>query len=323
MNKTKVVLITGITGQDGSYLAEFLLQKGYEVHGVRRRSSSFNTKRIDHIFNKLHIHYGEITDEGNIRSIIKAVQPNEIYNLASQSHVHVSFTIPRYTFDTIVPGLLNILNSVRDICPESRIYVASSSEIFGGSDKPLNEKSPFLPRSPYACAKLCAHHLAGVYREAYGLWISRGILFNHESPRRGETFVTRKITRGIAAILRKETNELVLGNLDAKRDWGYAPEFCEVMYKILQQDEPDDYVLGTGESRTIKEFVSAAFDYVGLDHTKFVRTDSIYMRPLEVDCLIADPSKAKEKLGWNPQVTFDQLVPIMVDADVSKGKSHE
>jgi len=318
MGNSKVALITGITGQDGSYLAELLLQKGYEVHGIRRRSSSFNTGRIDHVFDKLHIHYGEITDEGNIRNIIKLVQPDEIYNLAAQSHVHVSFAIPTYTIDTIVPGVLNILNSVRDICPDSHVYIASSSEIFGGSDKPLNEKSPFLPRSPYACAKICAHHLAGVYRDAYGLWISRGILFNHESPRRGETFVTRKITRGIAAILRKETDELVLGNLDAKRDWGYAPEFCEAMHKMLQQDEPDDFVLGTGISHTIKEFVSEAFDYVGLDYRKFVRTDQIYMRPLDVNCLIADPSKAKRILNWTPQVTFNQLVPIMVDADISK-----
>ena len=313
--KNKVALITGITGQDGSYLAEFLLDKGYEVHGVRRRSSCFNTDRIDHIFNKIHVHYGEITDESSIRTILYKVQPDEIYNLAAQSHVQVSFTIPTYTSDTIIGGILNVLNSVKDICPQSKLYVASSSEIYGGSDMPLNEKSEFKPRSPYACAKLCAHHMAGLYREAYGMWISRGILFNHESPRRGETFVTRKITRGIADILSGKSKELVLGNLHARRDWGYAPEFCESMHAMLQQDDPDDYVIGTGESHTILEFVELAFNHVNLDYQKYVRTDSIHRRPLEVDCLMADPAKAAKKLGWSPKVTFQDLVKIMVDSD--------
>src|SRR3990167_2675879 len=234
----KIALITGITGQDGSYLAELLLEKGYEVHGIRRRSSCFNTSRIDHIFDKLHIHYGDMTDEASIRKVIADIHPDELYSLAAQSHVHVSFTMPTYTTESIVHGTLAVLNAVRDLSPGTRVYIASSSEMFGSSETPLNETSPFHPRSPYAAAKVCAHHISEIYRDAYNLWISQGILFNHESPRRGRTFVTRKITCGVASIVKGEKSVLKLGNLAAIRDWGYAPEFCEAMWLMMQQDEP-------------------------------------------------------------------------------------
>jgi len=312
----KRAFITGITGQDGSYLADMLLSDGYEVHGLMRRSSSFNTARIDHIFNhpRLSLHYGDLTDGSALSVLMSKIQPNEIYNLGAQSHVRVSFECPSYTIDTIVGGTLNMLEAFRHHCPGARFYQASSSEMFGDVvETPQKETTPFRPQSPYACAKVAAHHLVCNYREAYKLHASCGILFNHESPRRGETFVTRKITKAVARMMTGEGNELTLGNLDAKRDWGYAPEFVRGMRLMLQQDKPDDYVLATGETHTVGEFVDEAFKLAGKP-VKF-KQDPRLFRPSEVNLLLGDPSKAREKLGWTPRVTFKTLVAIMLDAD--------
>ncbi len=317
-------LITGITGQDGSYLSELLLDKGYEVHGIVRRSSSFNTHRIDHLHRdapdddrQLHLHYGDLADSTNLVNLIRDLRPTEIYNLAAQSHVAVSFEVPDYTGDITGMGAVRLLEAVRLADPEIRFYQASSSEMFGSSPPPQDESTPLHPRSPYACAKVYAHHLTVNYREAYGLFAVSGILFNHESPRRGENFVTRKVTRAVARIKAGLQQELWLGNLDAQRDWGYAPDYVEGMWRMLQQDEPDDYVLATGEMHTVREFCEAAFARAGLDWQDHVRFDPRYERPAEVDALRGDATKAAEQLGWTPTVTFAELVEIMVDADIA------
>lgn len=317
-------LITGITGQDGSYLAEFLLSKGYEVHGLIRRSSTFSTSRIDHIYvdphepgAKLFLHYGDLSDSTQLTNLIYNVRPDEIYHLGAQSHVRVSFDTAEYTGDIVGLGTTRILEAIRQSGIEARFYQASSSEMFGDSPPPQSEQTPFQPRSPYAIAKVYAYWMTRNYRDGYGLFATNGILFNHESPRRGETFVTRKITRAIAHILAGKEKYVYLGNLEAKRDWGYAPEYVEAMWLMLQQDEPDDYVMGTGETHSVKEFLLEAFDYAGLDWQEHVKTDPRYFRPLEVELLIADASKAKEKLGWEPRVTFQELVRVMVDADMA------
>jgi len=321
----KKALITGITGQDGSYLAELLLHKGYEVHGIIRRASTFNTRRIDHIYHdphpnggevKLHLHYGDVSVAETISNIIYNVRPDEIYHLAAQSHVRVSFDMPEYTGDVTGLGTIRILEAVRKSGFDERFYQASSSEMFGAAKPPQNETTPFEPRSPYAAAKVYAYWVTRNYREGYGLFGSNGILFNHESPRRGETFVTRKITRAVAAIKASKQEHLYLGNLDAKRDWGYAPEFVEAMWMILQQDKADDYVIGTGEAHSVREFLDEAFAYVGLKWEDYVRIDPRYFRPTEVDYLLADASKANRMLDWQPQVRFHELVKIMVDADL-------
>lgn len=316
-------LVTGITGQDGSYLAELLLTKGYEVHGLIRRASTFCTSRIDHIYvdpheptAKLFLHYGDLSDAAQLTNWIYCIRPDEIYHLGAQSHVRVSFDTPEYTGDIVALGTTRILEALRQSGIKARFYQASSSEMFGASPPPQNEQTPFQPRSPYAAAKVYAFWMARNYREGYGLFAVNGILFNHESPRRGETFVTRKITRAIAHILAKKQEYLYLGNLDAKRDWGYAPEYVEAMWLMLQQDAPDDYVLGTGEAHSVKEFVEEAFGYVGLDWQKYVKIDSRYLRPLETEALIADASKARKKLSWKPRIKFKNLVKIMVDLDV-------
>jgi len=322
---SKKALITGITGQDGSYLTELLLSKGYEVHGIIRRSSTFNTGRINHIYQdpheprlKLHLHYGDLTDSEQISHIIYNIKPGEIYHLGAQSHVRVSFDIPEYTGNATGLGATRILEAVRKSGLKPKFYQASSSEMFGASKPPQNEKTPFIPRSPYASAKAYAFWLAAGYRDGYGLFASNGILFNHESPRRGEPFVTRKITRGLANIIAGKEKCLYLGNLNAKRDWGFAPEYVEAMWKILQQHKPADFVIGTGESHSVKEFVQAAFDYAGLNWKKYVKIDSRYFRPTEVENLIADTTKARKALGWKPKVTFAELAKIMVDADMRK-----
>lgn len=319
----KKVFITGITGQDGSYLAEFLLSKGYEVHGLIRRASTFNTARIDHLYVDFHepgarlfLHYGDLSDSGCLSSLIYNIQPDEIYHLGAQSHVRVSFDTPEYTGDITALGTARILDAIRRSNGKSKFYQASSSEMFGSSPPPQNENTPFHPRSPYAAAKVYAYHMTVNYRDGYNIFACNGILFNHESPRRGETFVTRKITRAIAQILARKQRYLYLGNLEAKRDWGYAPEYVEVMWLTLQQDEPRDYVIGTGECHSVKEFLEEAFSYVGLDWGGYVKIDPRYLRPTEPETLIADASKAREKLGWNPKVTFKELVRIMVDADM-------
>lgn len=319
----KKALITGITGQDGSYLAEFLLSKGYEVHGIIRRASTFNTARIDHIYidphqtgAKLFLNYGDLSDSEQISNIIYNIKPDEIYHLGAQSHVRVSFDIPEYTGNITALGTTRILEAIKRSTNSIKFYQASSSEMLGSSKPPQNETTPFQPRSPYACAKVYAYWMAKNYREGYKIFASNGILFNHESPRRGETFVTRKITRAIAAILAKKQDYLFLGNLDAKRDWGYAPEYVEAMWKILEQGQPDDFVLGTGESHSVKEFVQEAFSYAGLDWQKYVKIDPRYFRPTEVENLIADITKAKKRLNWQPKVKFEELVKIMVDADM-------
>lgn len=324
----KKALITGITGQDGSYLAELLLKKGYEVHGIMRRSSSFSTSRIEHIYQdpheshlRLFLHYGDLSDSENIRKLIFKIQPDEFYNLGAQSHVKVSFEIPEYTVNVDGLGVLRVLDAIKDFEDHTgkkiKFYQASSSEMFGATKPPQSEITPFHPRSPYGCAKVFAYHIVRNYREAYGIFACNGILFNHESPRRGGTFVTRKITQGIAKIKRGEADKIYLGNLEARRDWGYAPEYCEAMWMMLQQDEPDDYVIGTGESHSVKDFVIAAFKAAGInDWEKYIDIDPKYYRPAEVDSLIADTKKAKEKLGWEPKVKFDELVKIMVEADV-------
>jgi GDPmannose 4,6-dehydratase len=321
----KKALITGITGQDGSYLADQLVQKGYEVHGVVRRASTFNTARIDHLYKDPHVHgvrlflhYGDLSDSLNITRLIDRIGPDEIYNLGAQSHVRVSFDIPEYTGDVTAISTIRILEAIRETKVPARFYQASSSEMFGKvQEVPQTEKTPFWPRSPYAVAKLYAYWATVNYRESYGIHASNGILFNHESPRRGETFVTRKITRAVAHIKRGLQDALYLGNLDARRDWGYAPEYVDGMWRILQQDQPDDYVLATNETHTVREFVEAAFGHVGLNWQDHVKYDPRYERPAEVDLLIGDPAKAKEKLGWEPNTRFAELVKIMVDADLA------
>jgi GDPmannose 4,6-dehydratase len=304
-------------------MAEFLLDKGYEVHGIIRRASTFNTKRIDHIYSdphesdaKLFMHYGELSDSEQISNIIYNLKPDEIYHLGAQSHVRVSFDIPEYTGNVTGIGTSRILEAIRRSGNGVKFYQASSSEMFGSSPPPQNENTPFNPRSPYACAKLYAYFMTRNYREGYNLFACNGILFNHESPRRGETFVTKKITRGIAAILSKKQKYLYLGNLDAKRDWGYSPEYIEYMWKMLQMDRPEDFVLGMGESHSVREFLEEAFSYAGLDWQEHVKIDPRYFRPSEVDNLIADAGKAKRQLGWDPKIKFDDLVRIMVDADM-------
>jgi len=324
----KRALITGITGQDGSYLAEFLLHKGYEVHGIKRRSSQLNTQRIDHIYQDPHqsnvqmfLHYGDLTDSTSLTRIIGEVRPDEIYNLGAQSHVAVSFEAPEYTADVDALGALRILESIRllGLTDTVRFYQASTSELYGLVQQvPQTETTPFHPRSPYAVAKLYAYWITVNYREAYGVYACNGILFNHESPRRGIEFVTRKITDGVARIATGRATELALGNLDAQRDWGYAGDFVEAMWLMLQQDEPGDYVIATGETHTVREFCQIAFAHAGLDYEQYVTQDPRFMRPAEVDVLLGDASKAKRMLGWEPKVTFAQLVEMMVDTDLAR-----
>lgn len=337
----KRALITGITGQDGSYLTELLLNYGYEVHGLIRRTSTFNTDRIDHVYQDPHVegarlflHYGDLTDGTTLRRILEEVQPAEIYNLGAQSHVRVSFDSPQYTVDTVAMGTLRLLEAIREYQRrtgiEVRFYQAGSSEMYGLVQAvPQKETTPFYPRSPYACAKVYAHWQTVNYRESYDLFACNGILFNHESPRRGETFVTRKITRAIARIIAGQQKKLFLGNLDAKRDWGYAKDYVKAMWLMLQQDKPDDYVIATGETHSVKEFLDLAFGCVNLDWHDYVEFDERYLRPAEVDLLLGDPTKAQQKLGWKPSVTFKQLVALMVEADLqtfgqtSKGNGSE
>lgn len=339
----KKALITGITGQDGSYLAEFLLEKGYEVHGVIRRSSSFNTARIDHIYQDRHekgvtlfLHYGDLTDGTNVDRLVEKIRPDEIYNLGAQSHVKVSFEMPVYTAEADALGVVRLLDAVKDAQLPVKVYQAGSSEMFGKVlEMPQKETTPFYPRSPYGCAKVYAHHIAVNYRESYGMFVCNGILFNHESPRRGATFVTKKITHTLAQIKLGMKKELYLGNLDAKRDWGYAKEYVEAMWLMLQQEQPDDYVIATGETHSVREFVELAadsmgfeivwqgvgIDEIGVDKKTgqvLVRIDPEYFRPAEVDLLLGDASKAKQKLGWKPKVSFAELVKIMVDAEFDR-----
>jgi GDPmannose 4,6-dehydratase len=319
----KKALITGISGQDGSYLAEFLLDKGYEVHGVIRRSSSFNTDRIDHLYRdpheagvRLFTHYGDLSDPAALIRLLYELQPDEIYHLGAQSHVRVSFDIPVYTFDITGAGTLRLLEAMREAGVKPRFYQASSSEMFGSAPPPQSESTPFHPRSPYGVAKVAAYWAAVNYREAYDLFAVNGILFNNESPRRGETFVTRKITRAVARIKAGLQEKVYLGNLDAKRDWGYAPDYVEAMWMMLQADEPEDYVIATGEQHSVREFCELAFARAGLEWQEHVEIDPRYYRPAEVDSLLGDASKARERLGWAPKVRFEELVKIMVDEDV-------
>lgn len=338
----KKALITGITGQDGSYLAELLLEKGYEVHGIVRRSSSFNTQRIDHLcegqFNdeqRFFLHYGDLNDAGSLNKLIQNIEPCEVYNLGAQSHVKVSFEIPEFTSDVNALGTLRLLDSIKEVNPEIKFYQASSSELFGKvREIPQNENTPFYPRSPYAAAKLYAYWITVNYREAYSLYGCNGILFNHESPRRGKTFVTRKITTGIANILKGKQDKIILGNIDAKRDWGFAGDYVEAMWMMLQQKEPDDYVIATGETHTVREFCELAFKNVGITLTwegkgenekgidsntgrELISISRKYFRPSEVDLLLGDAKKAKEKLGWSPKVSFEELVKMMVESDIN------
>ena len=320
----KKALITGITGQDGSYLAEFLLAKGYEVHGIVRRASTFNTGRLDPIYedphsgkSRLSLHYGDLSDASALARLIGKIQPEEIYNLAAQSHVRVSFDSPEYTTDITATGTVRLLEAIRETGIRPRFYQASSSEMFGmAREVPQTEKTPFYPRSPYGCAKVYSYWITVNYRESYNLHASNGILFNHESPRRGETFVTRKITRAIACILAGLQDELYLGNLDAKRDWGYAKEYVEAMWLMLQQNKPDDYIIATNETHSVREFLDVAFGHAGLDWKQHVKKDPRYYRPAEVDLLMGDYSKARRQLGWEPKTTFVELAKLMVDADV-------
>ena len=321
----KRALITGITGQDGSYLAELLLNKGYEVHGLIRKSSTFNTQRIDNLYRdphdtdvRLFLHYGDLTDFEQVSNLIYNVRPNEVYNLGAQTHVQVSFDMPAYTGMVTGLGTTRLLEAIRRSGNKVRVYHASSSEMFGDSPAPQHERTPFMPASPYAAAKLYAYWIALTYRRSYDLFVSNGVLFNHESPRRGETFVTRKVTRAIAQIVAGRQKRLYLGNLDAHRDWGYAPEYVEVMWRMLQLDHPDDFVVGTGEQHSVREFVAEAFQYAGLDWERHVEIDSRYFRPTDVPSLRADPSKAREVLGWEPKIGFHDLVRIMVDADMAE-----
>ncbi|MFZ1728683.1 MAG: GDP-mannose 4,6-dehydratase [Bacteroidota bacterium] len=341
----KTALITGITGQDGSYLAELLLEKGYSVHGLIRRSSSFNTGRIDHLYNdaaiyneRLFLHYGDLTDSSNLNRLLEKIAPDEVYNLAAQSHVKVSFEVPEYTAEVDAVGTLRFLDAIKEAGAKTRFYQASTSELYGKvREIPQSETTPFYPRSPYAVAKIYGYWIVVNYREAYGIYASNGILFNHESPRRGETFVTRKITRAAARIHEGMQDKVILGNMDAKRDWGYAPEFVEAMWRMLQQDEPDDFVVATGETHTVREFTEIAFRELGInlrwegeaENEKGIDIESgrvmvevspHYYRPTEVDILIGDPSKAKAKLGWEPRVKFEELVRIMAAADLEKVK---
>ena len=326
----KRALITGITGQDGSYLAEFLLGKGYEVHGIIRRASSFNTGRLDPIYedrhsgqNRLTLHYGDLSDASALSRLVAKIQPEEVYNLAAQSHVRVSFDSPEYTSDITATGAVRLLEAIRETGIKPRFYQASSSEMYGKvQDIPQKETTPFYPRSPYGCAKVFAFWVTVNYRESYGMHASNGILFNHESPRRGETFVTRKITRALAHIQAGLQDKVYLGNLDAKRDWGYAKEYVEAMWLMLQQPEPDDYVIATGETHSVREFLEVAFAHAGLDWQQHVAIDERYYRPAEVDLLIGDSSKAKRKLGWEPKTKFTELVKLMVDADIELLRKH-
>jgi GDPmannose 4,6-dehydratase len=329
---TPSALITGITGQDGSYLTELLLQKGYTVHGVIRRSSSFNTARINHLYEDphqsgrhLHLHYGDLTDSTGLRRILEVAQPVEVYNLGAQSHVKVSFENPEYTADCVASGTLRLLDSIRDHVEHTgrqvRFYQAGSSEMFGAAKPPQNELTPFYPRSPYAVSKVAAHWYAVNYREAYNLFVCNGILFNHESPRRGETFVTRKITRALGRIKAGVQKKLYLGNLDSRRDWGFAGDFVEAMWMMLQQREPGDFVVATGESFSVRQFLDEAFGYANLDWKEYVEIDPLYFRPTEVDYLLGDPSKARNTFGWKPKTSFRQLVRMMVDADVKLAES--
>jgi GDPmannose 4,6-dehydratase len=320
----KKALITGITGQDGSYLAELLLEKGYEVHGIIRRSSSFNTQRIDHIYQDAHeadrrlfLHYGDLNDASSLNFLLRKLHPDEIYNLGAQSHVKVSFDVPEYTGEVTGLGAVRLLEAVRELgMNTTRVYQASSSEMFGASPPPQSEATPFYPRSPYGCAKVYAYWIGVNYREAYGLHVSNGILFNHESPRRGETFVTRKVTRAAARIKLGLQQKLYLGNLDARRDWGYAKDYVEAMWIMLQQPTADDYVIATGEAHSVRELCERAFGHVGLDYRQYVEVDPRYFRPTEVDYLLGDPSKATKALGWRPRTSFAELVTLMMEADV-------
>jgi GDPmannose 4,6-dehydratase len=319
----KRAFITGVNGQDGSYLAELLLSKGYEVHGLIRRSSSFNTQRLDDIYRDPHesgvrflMHYGDLSDSGSMINLIRNLEPDEIYHLGAQSHVKVSFEIPEYTADATAMGAIRMLEAIRASGVETRFYQASSSEMYGSAPPPQNEETPFHPRSPYGVAKVFGFWVTVNYREAYGMFACNGILFNHESVRRGETFVTRKITRAVARIKAGMQDKLYLGNLDAKRDWGYAPEYVEAMWLMLQEDEPEDFVIATGETHSVKEFVELAFDRAGLEWEPHVEIDPRYFRPAEVDTLLGDPSKAREKLGWSAKTSFEDLVALMVEADI-------
>ena len=330
----KKALITGVTGQDGSYLSEFLLKKGYQVHGIMRRASTFNTERIDHIYQDPHeaerkftLHYGDLADATGLRRIIERVQPDEIYNLGAQSHVRVSFDQPEYTADIVGTGTLRMLEALRDFCrhngKEVRFYQAGSSEMFGSTNPPQNENAPFHPRSPYAVGKVASHWYSVNYRESYGMFICNGILFNHESERRGETFVTRKITRALGRIKAGLQEKLFLGNLDAKRDWGHAADYVEAMWLMLQQEEPDDYVVATGEAYSVREFLEEAFSIAGLRWQDYVEIDSRYFRPAEVDFLLGDSTKIKQKIGWEPKIKFKQLVRLMYDHDLELAKQEK
>ena len=332
--RDKRALITGITGQDGSYLAEFLISRGYQVHGIIRRTSIFNTDRIDHIYQDphqsnppLYLHYGDLTDGTGLRRILQRVEPDEVYNLAAQSHVKVSFEQPEYTADTVAMGTLRLLEALRDYMEagskEVRMYQAASSEMFGASPPPQNESTPFYPRSPYAVSKVAAYWYAKNYREAYSMYVASGILFNHESPRRGETFVTRKISRAATRIKMGLQDRLYLGNLDAKRDWGFAGDYVQAMWLMLQQDEPGDFVVATGESYSVRDFLEKCFSYLELSWQDYVSIDQRYYRPSEVDYLQGDASRARDKLGWSPQVNFDELVKIMVDHDLNLARQEK
>jgi GDPmannose 4,6-dehydratase len=320
-----VAFITGITGQDGSYLAELLIEKGYEVHGLIRRSSSFNTSRIDHIYQdphdrsaRLFLHYGDLIDGVGLTNLIREIQPTEVYNLGAQSHVQVSFSMPQYTGQVDAVGAVGLLEAINSAGIDTKFYQASTSELFGSTPPPQNEMSIFRPRSPYAAAKLMAYWCTVNYREGYGMHATNGILFNHESPRRGETFVTRKITRAVAQIANGSKNKLFLGNLDAVRDWGYAKEYVESMWLMLQQDQPSDYVVATGVGATVRDFVQASFSHVGLDWEKYVEVDNKYLRPTEVDALIGDPTKVNGELGWSAKTNWKELAELMVDADMTQ-----
>jgi len=323
----KKAFITGITGQDGSYLAELLLDKGYEVHGLIRRSSTFNTDRIDHLYEDFHdpdarmyLHYGDLSVSGHLTKLLYDIQPDEIYHLGAQSHVRVSFDMPEYTGDVTGLGTVRLLEAIRKTRVKTKFYQASSSEMFGSAPAPQNEQTPFEPRSPYAAAKVYAYWLVKNYREGYNMFASNGILFNHESPRRGETFVTRKITRAATRIKLGLQDKLYLGNLEARRDWGFAGDFVEAMWLILQQDKPDDYVIATGENHSVREFAEKVFQKLELDYEEYVAIDRRYFRPTEVDVLLGDSTKAKKELGWEPKVTFDQLIDMMIEADLELAK---
>jgi GDPmannose 4,6-dehydratase len=326
----KKAFITGITGQDGSYLAELLLCKGYEVHGLIRRASTFNTDRIDHLYRDYHdpdariyLYYGDLSVSGQLTDLLHAIRPDEIYHLGAQSHVRVSFDMPEYTGDVTGLGTLRLLEAIRKTGMKTKFYQASSSEMFGAAPPPQNEITPFQPQSPYAAAKVYAYHMVKNYRDAYKIFACNGILFNHESPRRGETFVTRKITRAATQIKLGLKNTLFLGNMEAKRDWGFAADFVEAMWLMMQQDEPEDYVIATGETHSVREFVEIVFGKLGLDYKRHVSIDPKYFRPTEVDILLGDATKAKKKLGWTPKVTFEQLIDMMIEADMEMAKKEK